>query len=721
MANTGYKVTLYIDDNPNSSGYGQTWTEREWDASHCPVDGHWTEITSLCEATTSGYTGYKTTVYYNELTGQYSSTTVFDSSCPNSSMAELWIDSGDPYCEMDEQFLYTGYQVQHQIQRNSNLLNYGEERDERTPSSACSYTIEPVWEEIYRTCHVVADEYTGRLSFDGTADILQIDVNPSSSSFNETRTVVEESEDCNFLNCDEVVNEWVYQGDYCGTAIPAEWGISTVPDTSYHVYQMYSKCIIDGQVAKTKPTNLYSGVTYQTGVTECVERWIETDETVCKYNTTYSGNYLTFVALENGTFGFNTTQIYGGYRSIEYSLDSGATWQTLASGSSTPTVTAGNKVYWRDTKRDDGGNGRRFSSTGRFNVEGNVMSLLYGDNFAGQTDISGNPFNALFGNLNKLVSAENLVLPATTLYGYDYNGMFYGCSSLTKAPQLPATTMAVNCYGGMFDGCTSLVSPPELPATTLAAGCYNLMFNGCTSLTGATVSPATNLPDSCYALMYSGCTKLTEAQSFPANLTMGYHCCYYMFRDCKKLVNAPEMDATTVGEQACYGMFMDCTGLKTAPPTLTATTFGNYAFQYMFAGCTGLTTAPSVISAATLSSGCCYSMFEGCTSLATAPQLPSTSVEYNCYVRMFRGCTSLTTAPVLSAATLAEGCYYGMFSGCTSLNNITCLAINISASQCVTNWVNGVAATGTFIKDANNTSWTTGDNGIPNNWTVQNI
>jgi len=60
--------------------------------------------------------------------------------------------------------------------------------------------------------------------------------------------------------------------------------------------------------------------------------------------------------------------------------------------------------------------------------------------------------------------------------------VFYGCKSLTTAPELPATTLANNCYNSMFYGCTSLTTAPELPATTLANYCYNRMFYGCTSL-----------------------------------------------------------------------------------------------------------------------------------------------------------------------------------------------------------------------------------------------
>ena len=60
--------------------------------------------------------------------------------------------------------------------------------------------------------------------------------------------------------------------------------------------------------------------------------------------------------------------------------------------------------------------------------------------------------------------------------------MFYGCSSLTTAPNLPATTLASNCYYTMFRGCKNLTTAPELPATTLENNCYQNMFYGCKKL-----------------------------------------------------------------------------------------------------------------------------------------------------------------------------------------------------------------------------------------------
>ena len=96
----------------------------------------------------------------------------------------------------------------------------------------------------------------------------------------------------------------------------------------------------------------------------------------------------------------------------------------------------------------------------------------------------------------------------------------------------------------------------------------------------------------------------------------------------------------------------------------------------------------------------------------------TTLPEY-CYYSIFQMCTSLTTAPTLPATTLADYCYEGMFYRCRNLNSIKCLATNISARNCTTNWVSGVAGRGTFVKAANMTGWTTGVNGIPSGWTVE--
>ena len=218
----------------------------------------------------------------------------------------------------------------------------------------------------------------------------------------------------------------------------------------------------------------------------------------------YENQYLTFEALADDTT-FTFTPLNNNV--VKYSIDNGLTW---VEGNSVQ-VSNGNKVLVKgelipsDTLIGCG----QFSSSGQFNVYGNIMSLLFGDNFKGKTDLTG--YKAAFVELFKncmIESAENLILPATTLENHCYGAMFWGCTSLVNVPVLPATTMVDRCYEGMFWGCTSLVNAPKLPSTELAEYCYGYMFNGCTSLVNAPELPATTLAKNCYYRMFSDCSKL---------------------------------------------------------------------------------------------------------------------------------------------------------------------------------------------------------------------
>jgi hypothetical protein len=110
-------------------------------------------------------------------------------------------------------------------------------------------------------------------------------------------------------------------------------------------------------------------------------------------------------------------------------------------------------------------------------------------------------------------------------------------------------------------------------------------------------------------------------------------------------------------------------------------------------------------------------MFNGCISLTTAPALPATSLSIGCYQSMFYNCTSLTTTPTLMAKTLVVDCYKEMFRGCTVLNDVRVGADYNSASNCLSYWLYGVSATGTF-HNLGFASYSTGASGIPSGWTV---
>ena len=263
------------------------------------------------------------------------------------------------------------------------------------------------------------------------------------------------------------------------------------------------------------------------------------------------------MALESGAFGF-THSVDGAV--LYYSKNDGE-WTALTG---TVAVTQGDVVRFKGelTPVTDKGIGT-FTSTGDFDAEGNVMSLLYGDNFKGQTDLTGKDyaFRSLFKSCANVVSAENLSLPATTLADWCYTNMFDSCTSLITAPALPAKTLTTHCYYNMFQGCTSLTTAPELPATSLAQNCYGFMFEGCTSLTIAPELPATTLAQNCYSAMFDGCTNLTAAPALPAT-TLEFSCYSAMFYGCTRLVKAPELPAATLKGWCYKDMFRSCIKLN---------------------------------------------------------------------------------------------------------------------------------------------------------------
>ena len=210
----------------------------------------------------------------------------------------------------------------------------------------------------------------------------------------------------------------------------------------------------------------------------------------------------------------------------------------------------------------------------RMNVYGNIMSIVAGDGFESATTIN-NGFVDFFQDWYGLISAENLLLPATTLSESCYSGMFSNCTGLTKAPSiLPATTLTDSCYYHMFDGCSSLTTAPELPATTLAYDCYDDMFGYCASLTQAPALPATALSEQCYYWMFIGCESLTTAPELPAT-TLAAGCYSSMFYGCTGLTSAPELPALTLTGECYANMFQYCSSLNYIKCLATDISAGN--------------------------------------------------------------------------------------------------------------------------------------------------
>ena len=429
--------------------------------------------------------------------------------------------------------------------------------------------------------------------------------------------------------------------------------------------------------------------------------------------------YLTFTALEDGTFTFtigsNVGTSFLSY--VEYSVDDRRTWVKTNNENSTtitittPTVKSGEKVFWRGNASKLFNNSGStinyrscFSSTCRCTVRGNIGMLLSITDPNNYTDFSST-FMYTFADMSTLVDASDLYLPlpliVTTVYGtaFIYGYLFQNCTALISGPkELNSLTSPASCYSHMFSGCTSLRIPPKLPAMTLSSSCYEYMFENCTSLITAPELPATTIVGYCYQYMFSGCSSLKNPPKLNA-MTAPYGCYGYMFQNCTSLITAPELPATTL-EDFCY--------------------------RYMFNGCTNMISGPSILPATYAgNSGTYYYMFNNCTSLINAPELPAIIDSDNklTYQDMFVNCTSLVKAPELPTINMdsSKYTYYEMFRGCTSLKYVKALFVNSpsdSSARFTRYWVQNVSSTGIFVKNINATWTTTGNHGVPTNWTI---
>lgn len=253
---------------------------------------------------------------------------------------------------------------------------------------------------------------------------------------------------------------------------------------------------------------------------------------------------LTFEAIEPASIFFMNNAA----GPVTYRVNDGEV-QTIESGEEAEIEldNSGDKVsFYGDNKSYRNPNNGKFSTIytdeygtyeGHFYVYGNIMSLVNSTSFATATMLTDNyAFARLFyyGGWNnpemESHPTKDLVLPATTLTAHCYEGMFYGCTGLTRAPVLPATTLAEDCYARMFMGCTGLTSAPALPVIRLAEGCYASMFQDCTGLTSAPDLLAPTLEDDCYERMFDGCSALNSVKCLAGNIT-AYGCTYSWLAD----------------------------------------------------------------------------------------------------------------------------------------------------------------------------------------------
>ena len=145
--------------------------------------------------------------------------------------------------------------------------------------------------------------------------------------------------------------------------------------------------------------------------------------------------YFTIEALEDGlTVKISRNTSY-------YRIDDNEDWTQLSASFYTPVINRGQKIQFKMTNPSIltlYGIGT-FTITKSCNIEGNIMSLLYGDDFVGETDLTGRiyVFYRLFYNCKTIKNAINLVLPAETLENNCYSGMLCGGYQSSHRGELP--------------------------------------------------------------------------------------------------------------------------------------------------------------------------------------------------------------------------------------------------------------------------------------------
>ena len=462
----------------------------------------------------------------------------------------------------------------------------------------------------------------------------------------------------------------------------------------------------------------------------------------------YNSENFTIRMLSDGNLSSSGTS----NKTIEWCVNNG---EWITGSSADIDVVSGDVVEFKSANKDYTF-GWTFNVTGLYKVFGNIMSLQ-GD----ATYLNNYQFQRLFEGNTGLTTAENLILPDFTANNC-YQYMFSGCTSLTTAPAI-SNLSSRSCALEMFAGCSSLnyikCTATSFGQTAIVRWVQDVAPTGTfvkasgvmweiNSINGIPIG-WTNIQQQYFSfdIISAGTITWIKSNAIASDRTIEYSKnngstwnSITSSRDGVSFsVNSGDKvifrgsNAHYATSNLNYSYFQTTCKFKINGNIMSLLYGDNFATQNIlpsgstfccfFVNNTGLTDVENLdLIATTIKDSCYEGMFSGCTSLAKAPTiLPSTTMEYECYENMFGGCTSLQKAPILPATSLSNSCYSGMFDGCSSLNYIKALFTTEPGTTYTSNWVRNVAASGTFVKNRSAGWTTTGNNGIPNGWTVQEV
>lgn len=174
---------------------------------------------------------------------------------------------------------------------------------------------------------------------------------------------------------------------------------------------------------------------------------------------------FTVIAKDDGWIGWNQTTGLSPAIEFSYSINGGE-WTTLSTtGDATFEVSNGDEVKFKAYNERYFGNS--FWSNIDYEAKGNIMSLIYGDDFAQYQyefpyNTSYNFANFFYESGFVLQDVSDLYLPATGLTDYCYDNMFID-TNIEKSPVIgtqlgfgETTTLASGCCSNMFKNCSNL-------------------------------------------------------------------------------------------------------------------------------------------------------------------------------------------------------------------------------------------------------------------------
>ena len=211
-------------------------------------------------------------------------------------------------------------------------------------------------------------------------------------------------------------------------------------------------------------------------------------------------------------------------KGVNYSLDGGVTWARCYTNPIE--IPEGSTVLFKNVPSSissDDGIGYftvTVANGGGVYVHGNIMSLLYGDDFENKIVVPDYAFINAFKSV-PIIGVDKGLLPALKVGSLAYHKLFYGQKHISEYPDLPATDIGENCYSQMFEFAGAGVPMQALCAKNLSYCCYSNMFYNSAITQSPIIYINGNIDQQAFSYMFSS-TNISRMREFRVNNYSGF-------------------------------------------------------------------------------------------------------------------------------------------------------------------------------------------------------